>query len=293
MTDSDPVRGVDARPDASVVLGEVASLLARSSAFADAVDALVAGLGLRTAVLRTLAGAVLAGTGPAAGEPTVELPVHGRSGALLATLTVTGATPDRLPALRSAAAVFGLALAPADDGDEDDRDGLADALHDGPVQALVVARYAADAAVRGGDAALARDAVQSALVELRRFLWHLRPRGAGGLMGALDQLSAQLVEAGGAPVGVLGDAMAATALRGPAAVTAYRLVQAVTRPDAGPVRVTLRTDGRTLRMDVDGGAELASPDRWQRRAQAHGGDLSTTTGHLRLVLPNPEARTDP
>jgi signal transduction histidine kinase len=291
VAEREALHGVDARLDASVVLGDLATLLAQG-AVPEALEALVAGLGLRTAVLRTASGAALGGVSAVPGEPTVELPVHGRSDTLVATLTVTGATPDRLPALRSAAAVLGLALAPLSTEDEAERDELADALHDGPVQALVVARYACDAAVRGGDTTVARDAVQGALVELRRFLWHLRPRGAGGLMGALDQLSAQLVEAGGAPVGVLGDATAATALRGPAAVTAYRLVQAVARPDAGAVRVTLRTDGRTLRMDVEGGAALPSPDRWLRRVQAHGGDLSSVTGRIRLVLPNPEARTD-
>ena len=277
--------------DPCVVLAEVAGLLADRRALAAALDALVTGLALRSASLRTGDGVVTAGA-VKAGDPTIELPVH--AGVQVGTLTVTGATPDRLPALRGAAAVLGLALAAGAEADEleDDRDAVADALHDGPVQALVVARYATDAAVRGGDPVMARDAVQGALVELRRFLWNLRPRGASGLMGALDQLSAQLVEAGGAPLGVLGDAAAAAALRGAAAVTAYRLVQAVARPDAGPVRVTLRTDGGDLRVDVEGGLPLATPDRWVRRAQAHGGDLSTSTGRIRLVLPNPEARTD-
>ncbi len=282
--------------DPCVVLGEVAHRLTDPDGLPAALDALVAGLGLGTAVLRTAAGALLAGTGPASGDPSVELPLHGPAGQLLATLTVTGVTPPGLPALRSAAAVLALALAPpyADDtaDAETDRDAVADALHDGPVQALVVARYAADAAARGGDPVQARDAVQAALVDLRRFLWHLRPRGAAGLVEALDQLSAQLVQAGGAPVGVLGDVAAATALRGAPSVTAYRLVQAVALVDAGPVRVTLRTDGRSLRLDVEGGAALPMPDRWQRRVRAHGGTLSTSTGRLRLVLPHPEARTD-
>jgi hypothetical protein len=288
MAEREPLHAADP----CLVLGDVAALLADGPAFPAALDALVTGLGLRTALLRTPAGSTLGGFVAVPGDPTVELPVHGRSGALVATLTVSGATPDRLPALRSAAAVLGLALAPGDDPVEGDRDAVADALHDGPVQALVVARYACDAAVRGADPALARDAVQTSLVDLRRFLWHLRPRGAGGLMEALDQLSVQLVEAGGPALVVLGDVAAAGALRGAPAVTAYRLVQAVARPDAGPVRVTLRTDGRTLRVDVDGGAELPGPDRWLRRVQAHGGDLSTSTGRVRLVLPNPEARTE-
>ena len=68
---------------------------------------------------------------------------------------------------------------------EAEADAAADALHDGALQALVVARYAADAAVRGADPAAARDAVQHALVALRRAVWLLRPRGDRGLLEAL------------------------------------------------------------------------------------------------------------
>ena len=68
---------------------------------------------------------------------------------------------------------------------ERDLDCLADRLHDGALQALVVARYACDAVARGADPALARDAVQDALVTLRREVWLLRPRGDDGLMTAL------------------------------------------------------------------------------------------------------------
>ncbi len=75
---------------------------------------------------------------------------------------------------------------------EADADAAADGLHDGALQALVVARYAADAAVRGGDPAAARDAVQEALVALRRAVWLLRPRGAQGLLEALRQLAAHV-----------------------------------------------------------------------------------------------------
>jgi hypothetical protein len=53
------------------------------------------------------------------------------------------------------------------------------------------------------------------------------------------------------------------------------------------VRVRLRVDGERVLVDVEGGAPLASPDRWLRRAQALGGDLETTASRLRLVLPYP------
>jgi signal transduction histidine kinase len=300
--------------DPCVVLGRFAGLLAAGTALPHALDALVSGLGLHSAVVRSAVGQLLGVGGEAlhavpqmptlaAARTSLELPVHGRSGVQTATLTVHGARPSQLPALRSAAAVLGLALVPVTgaaellDAAEAERDQLADALHDGPVQTLLVARYAADAAVRGGDAALARDAVQEAVVDLRRTLWHLRPRGATGLVAALEQLSAQLVEAGGSPLGLLGDLDAD--LCGPAAVTAFRVVQAVTRAGAGEaLRVALRLEQGTVIVDVDGGAPLPSPERWARRAAALGGDLSASAGRLRLVLPltatsGDDARTTP
>jgi signal transduction histidine kinase len=275
--------------DPCLVLGEIAVLLAEGGPPGPALHALQTGLGLSAVALRDATGGLIAGsladTDPG---PTVDLPVRGRAGAPLGMLVARGATPDQLPALRSAAAVLGLALTPAAAEDlEEDRDEVADALHDGPVQSLVVARYASDAAARGGDPAAARDAVQAALVEARRFLWQLRPRGGSGFVGALDQLSAHLVESGGSSVGLLGDVDAAAALRGQAGITAYRLVQAVARPDGPPVRVQLRVDGDRVLVDVEGGAPLPAPDRWLRRAQALGGDLQTPTGRVRLVLPHP------
>lgn len=280
--------------DPCLVLGRVATALAEGGSASAALDTLVECLELRSAVLRDPTGELLAGR-PANEGPRVELPVHGRAGTLVATLSVTGALPGQLPVLRSAAAVFGLALTPVglDAELEDDRDALADALHDGPVQSLVVARYASDAAVRGGDVAAARDAVQAALVEVRRFLWNLRPRGGSGLMEAFDQLSTHVVEAGGPALGLVGDVEAAGALRGAASVLAYRLVQAVATPEAPPVRIALRTDGARLVVDIEGGATLPSPGGWLRRAQGLGGDLTASAGRVRLVLPHPEARTSP
>jgi hypothetical protein len=279
--------------DPCLVLGDLAVLLAEGGAVAPALEALRSGLGLTSACLRDLDGGLVAGTSSAE-RPVVEIPVHGRAGAPLGLLVVTGAGPTLLPTLRSAAAVLGLALTPHPSEEvEEARDALADALHDGPVQSLVVARYASDAAVRGGDPTLARDAVQTALVEARRFLWQLRPRGGSGLVEALDQLSTHLVESGAAPLGLLGDVEAAAALRGPAGVMAYRLVQAVAKPDGPATRVTLRTDRDRLLVDVAGGTPLSDPTTWQRRAQELGGELQTTTSRVRLVLPTPDARTNP
>lgn len=276
--------------DPVLALGEFAALLADRSALPAALAALRASTGADGVVLRDDAGAVLAGDPDLPGR-VVELPVLGRSGARLGTLSVSGSHAADLPLLRGAAAVLGLALVPAADYLESEHDALADALHDGPVQSLVVARYASDAAVRGGDAAAARDAVQHALVDVRRFLWHLRPRGSNGLVGALEQLSHQLVEAGGEPIGLLGEVEVAALLRGAPAVLTYRLVQALAGPQNPPVRVLLRTEGNTLLVDIDTSGELPAPDRWERRTRALGGELTTTAGRIRLALPHPETRT--
>ena len=288
--------------DPVVVLGRFAGLLA--DGVPEALQSLVSALGLRTAVVRAASGELIGVAGETlaavplmravpAENPVVELPVHGRSGTPTGTLTVVGARPSQLPVLRSAAAVLGLALVPQTDAAqlleavEADHDDLADALHDGAVQSLVVARYAADAAVRGGSAEVAREAVQSALVELRRALWSIRPRGGSGLVAALEQLSAQLTDAGRPSVGLLGG----TDVAGTPAVLAFRLVQAVAGEET--VRVALRADGDGVLVDVTGGSALPSPERWVRRARALGGDLVASAGRLRLVLPLPQARTAP
>lgn len=303
-----------------VLPGRLAELLAADgeNGLTAALDLLVDTLALRSVVLhhpepgslRAAAGepghAAAVRLGPAGPDrEPVELPL--RAGDRdLGTLSVLGARPAQLPLLTASAAVLALALSrpapapaiePAEvaadlvaaaDGDADE---AADLLHDGPVQALVVARYAADAAARGGDPAAARDAVQTALVELRRALWHLRPR-AGGLTAVLGLLSARLEEAGRPALGVVLDEPTAAALPGAVTSTAYRLVQAVALPgDAPPVRVALRREGPEVVLDVDGGAPLASPQRWAARARALGASLTCRPGHLRLVLPVSTPRT--
>lgn len=162
-----------------------------------------------------------------------------------------------------------LALADAD------LDALGDRLHDGVLQALVVARYACDAVGRGADPALARDAVQQALVALRREVWHLRPRGELGLPAALADLSAQL-EAADRPGLLLDVDPAVAALLAPAGVAAaYRLVQAL----AGerPLTVHLSRDGDRAVLALGAGlADVdADPAAWRLRARALGGELRT------------------
>lgn len=168
-----------------------------------------------------------------------------------------------------------------------DADALADRLHDGVLQALVVARYATDATVRGGDPALARDAVQEALVLLRRTVWLLRPRGADGLADALGELSKRRASAGLDPL-VLDLAPAvADALTPAAAAAAYRFVQAATADTGGSVQ--LRPDGAYAVLTVSG----TVPDDWRARAAALGGRLDSAADPARLRLPLTPLRSDP
>lgn len=311
-------RAGDPAVDGVVAVGRLAALLAAvgDSGLPDGLALLVESLGLRSIVLRdvsargpgplrAVAGDVVravpprrsvapAAQGHEAAGPTVELPVV-CGGRTVAHLTVVGARPSQLPVLRAAAAVLALALYRDPDAlpvgipaallgfAEEAADGLADALHDGPVQDLVVARYAADAAERGASASAAREAVQEALVSLRRLLWHVRPRGGDGLVSALDALSSRLSEAGRAALHVTADPHAD--LLGVSAVAAYRLVQAVAlEPSAGAVTVVLRAEGEQSVLEITAGA-VPPGTRWEYVAQSLGGSLARSAGGLRLALP--------
>ena len=288
---SGPLTPVVTEP--SAVLGTVAGLLADGRDLPTALSALVQGLGLRGAAVRTAAGELLGTAGDVlrdSSAPVLEIPVPVR-GSDIGSLTVTGARPSQLATLRTVASVIGLALGPSGsaallDAAEAEREAQADALHDGPLQALVVARLAADLAARGGDPAEARVAVQEALVGLRRYLWQLRPRGTSGFADALAQLSSQRLDAGEPPLALVLDPD--VDLSGTSGVLAYRVVQAA----AGATRVALRGDRTSLTVDVDGGT-LPEPDRWATQARALGGDLFASAGRIRLVLPLTTARTAP
>ena len=179
----------------------------------------------------------------------------------------SGAAPAPHRATRDVPWVDGRALLAAADADAD---ALADRLHDGALQALVVARYASDLAVRGGgDAVLVRNAVQDALVALRREVWQLRPRPEADLGTALRVLSSQRAAAGGAPLDLGTDVALPAGRLAPAAVAlACRLVQAACL-DAGPVRVRLTCSGGIAVLSVTGG--LLDPAVWTARARALGG----------------------
>jgi signal transduction histidine kinase len=303
--------GALASADGCVTVGRVATLLTAGSEadLPDALDLLVADLGLRSAVLREASGtgrgdvlavaggvmhAVPLSRGPGGRRPqaaAVELPVHAGD-RVIATLTVVGGRPSQLPALRACAAVLALRLdsrpSPAPEvfaAADAEVNALADALHDGPVQDLVVARYAADAAAAAADPARSRDAVQGALVAVRRALWLLRPRGAadGGLSGALCALSDQLARWGTTPLLLELDADADAGLSPAQAAAAYRLVQAVAT-GAEPVTVTLRrTPDGGCALTVVGGQPLPSA-AWTARAHALGARLTSTPGRQELAF---------
>ena len=176
------------------------------------------------------------------------------------------------------------------DAADADFDALADRLHDGALQTLLVARYACDAVVRGADPVVARDAVQDALVALRRQVWLLRPRGAGDLTAALIDLSAQRTAAGLSALRLNIDSGVAAALVPSAAAAAYRLIQAVLTgaepTSAAPdnplsVRLTAVGDCAVLELDAVG----ADPASWALRARALGGDLMVNKAQTRLLLP--------
>lgn len=168
-------------------------------------------------------------------------------------------------------------------------DSLADRLHDGALQALVVARYATDAAVRGGDPALARDAVQEALVSLRRTVWLLRPRGGDDLPAALTELSKRAVAAGSPALDLAVDEAVAAALPAACRTAAYRYVQAAALDGCGEVRLV--REGAYAALSV-AGADLPEPAGWAVRAAALGGHLDRSGPTPRLLLPLLDDRED-
>jgi hypothetical protein len=173
---------------------------------------------------------------------------------------------------------------------DQEAEALADRLHDGVLQSLVVARYAADAVVRGADPACARDAVQDALVALRRMVWQLRPRGTRSFPDAVSALSAQRTSLGGAPLDlVISNRDADAGLCGSGRALAYRLVQAAVA-EPGPVRVAVQTEGRFVTVSVTGGlgSQTLPPTLWNTRARALGGRFEAAepgARTTRLLLP--------
>ena len=172
---------------------------------------------------------------------------------------------------------------------EADAATLADALHDGVLQSLVVARYASDAAVRGADPLVARDAVQDALVALRRLVSELRPRTGDGLGPALQDLATRRVAAGSAPLRLDLDAPAAQALPATAAAVAYRLVQRACTSQPVPLTVSVRMADAEDAVLVELDAQVPDAAAEALRARSVGGSFAVhdTGASLRLPLPRP------
>lgn len=301
------VAGPPGTVDACAVLGSAASRLSAGHTVGEVLADVVRHVGFRSAVLRTAGGDLLAVAGDVVHAvptdrtesgpvPVVELPLS--TGLTpFATLTVVGARVGDLPLLRALVAVLSLNLArPVPDrlplalleAADDDSSAVADALHDGPVQDLLAARLAADAAVRSGDLGSVRDAVQTALQSLRRALWFLRPRGVddGGLGGALGQLSARLEEAGRPPLALDLQPLDAAALSSHAASVGYRLVQSAAAQPGEPstrVRLCRTADGVQLTVGTD--RPLTAPAVWAARAQAVGGSLTVRADRAVLTIP--------
>lgn len=177
---------------------------------------------------------------------------------------------------------------------EADRDAVADELHDGTAQALLVARYAVDTAARvptdtPTGLADARAAVQEGLVALRCAIWWQRTRSGDGLLAALAALTQRCPPAGQPRLSV--EVAAGAEMLGrlsPAAVAAaYRLVQAVLRTSEETVCVTLRGTAASVLLEITGAdlQDTVLAARWRRRARILGGWLDSSSVRLRLTLP--------
>ena len=165
---------------------------------------------------------------------------------------------------------------------EVDAGRLADELHNGLMQSLVVIRHAVARRPAGGSAEGlpdADDAVREALAETRRTVWHLRPRVTSdiGVGAALDDLAARL--RADADFDLAHDASRVPAdLSVARAVVVYRAVQelalAVVAVGASRlvVDVTDDADG-TLVLRHEGSAEVdaaLAQSSWRARGAALG-----------------------
>ncbi|HVE64435.1 MAG TPA: histidine kinase [Mycobacteriales bacterium] len=159
---------------------------------------------------------------------------------------------------------------------EREADSLADAVHDGLMQSLVVIRYAlawerSQAAGprptgTGSDALPDPDsAVQTCLADARRLVWHLRRRvhDADGLPAALDELTERLAADGGPE---LLHEVAASGLTLEQAVVVYRMIQEWARAAAPEETLQVRvTQGEGSAVLVEATGPALVPASWPAR----------------------------
>lgn len=167
----------------------------------------------------------------------------------------------------------------------DERQRLAEALHDDTIQAMAATLLMLDAAMESGDTAQvrrAREMLAGSLERVRTLMFELRPRvlDEHGLRRALEELAADAAQTAGFEVQV--DVLAGRYPR-PVEELAYRtlreaLMNAVRHSGAHTVRVTLREDGGRLSGTVsDDGVGFETESVMQRpEASRHAGLASVS-----------------
>ncbi|HVF18644.1 MAG TPA: histidine kinase [Mycobacteriales bacterium] len=163
---------------------------------------------------------------------------------------------------------------------ERERGRLADQLHSGVMQSLVVIRHSlARGAVGEPDAKpglpTADEAVAQCLAETRNLVWHLRPRTLDApLPHALEELAHRLSSDGGACLVV--DTDAVITISDVHAALVYRVVQSVATLTSGGAALAVRVSADDAQAAVTligasaGVADDAEVAEWFARASAYG-----------------------
>lgn len=168
---------------------------------------------------------------------------------------------------------------------EAERERIADQLHNGLLQSLVVVRHAIAREGSAGDRSRATEsglpsadaALTDCLAETRRLVWHLRPRTLdAGIGAALDDLAHRFVADGGPHLVV--DVSAAPALSAEQAAVVYRSVQAVglVAPPLASLEVAVTSAERSGAVGLRVAGPLAGVEsdaqvrEWTGRAETYG-----------------------
>ncbi len=184
------------------------------------------------------------------------------------------------PVVACDGALIGAAMADPVLAAEAERGRLADQLHAGLLQSLVVVRHAVAreqqprAAAAAPGLPTADEALADCLAETRRLVWHLRPRTLdAGIDRALDALAQRLADDGRCLLRV--DVLDGDELSAPQAAAVYRVVQAVCLASSsgaplavavapGAIGFVVRVSGYDDSMEADG-----EVSEWARRAATY------------------------